>query len=113
MGHLAGGDMRNVDAQLVDIAARQGDALAVEMISTTAYYVGVGLGNLINLFNPEIVLLGGGVTKIGEPLIGQAARIARERAYVSQACDVEIRAATLGDDSPLLGATALTLGFDQ
>jgi glucokinase len=113
IGDLAGGDMENVDAQLVDIAARQGDALALEMISVTAYYVGVGLGNLINLFNPEIILLGGGVTKIGEPLVGPAARIARERAYVTEACDVEIRRATLGDDSPLLGATALALGLDR
>ncbi len=113
VGHLAGGDMRNVDAQLVDIAARQGDKLAIEMISTTAYYVGVGLGNLINLFNPEVILLGGGVTKIGDALIGPAARIARERAYVSQACDVDIRPAMLGDDSPLFGAMVLALGLEE
>ena len=112
VGHLAGGDMGKVDAQLVEIAARQGDALAMEMISTTAYYVGVGLANLINLFNPEVILLGGGVTKIGDALIGPASRIARERAYVSQVCDVTIRKAMLGDDSPLLGATALALGLD-
>ena len=70
------------------------------MIETTAYYVGVGLANLINIFNPEIVLLGGGVTKIGPPLLEPAGRIARERAYVTWACDVEIRTALLGDDSP-------------
>lgn len=113
VGDLAGGEMRNVDAQIVEIAARQGDALAIEMIATTAYYIGVGLGNLINLFNPEVILLGGGVTKIGDALIEPAARIARERAYVSQACDVDIRRATLGDDSPLLGAALLALGLDQ
>jgi len=113
IAELSGGDMGRVDAQLVEIAARKGDALAIEMIATTAFYVGVGLGNLINLFNPQVILLGGGVTKIGDALIEPAARLARERAYVSQACDVEIRRATLGDDSPLLGATALALGLDR
>lgn len=112
VGDLAGGDMANVDAQLVEIAARQGDSLAQEMIATTAYYVGVGLGNLINLFNPQLILLGGGVMKIGDALTEPAARVARERAYVDEACGVEIRRAVLGDDSPLLGATALALGVD-
>jgi glucokinase len=107
IGEMAGGNMEKVDAQLVAIAARQGDALAREMIETTAFYVGVGLGNLINIFNPSVVLLGGGVTKIGAALLEPAARIARQRAYVTMVGDVDIRTATLGDDSPLLGAAAL------
>ena len=111
IGDLAGGEMANVDAQLVAIAARRGDRLACEMIEITAYYVGVGLGNLINIFNPSTVVVGGGVTKIGESLLGPAARIARERAYVTAAGYVDIRAAVLGDDSPLFGAAALVWGI--
>ena len=111
IGEMSGGDMNNVDAQMVSIAARQGDGLATEMIETTAFYVGVGLGNLINIFNPSIVVVGGGVTKIGEPLLGPAAKFARDRAYVTAAGDVDIRTAMLGDDSPLLGAAALVWGL--
>lgn len=111
IGDMAGGDMEKIDAQLVAIAARQGDALAQAMIETTAFYVGVGLGNLINIFNPSVVLLGGGVTKIGAALLEPAARIARQRAYVTMVGDVDIRAATLGDDSPLYGAAALVWGI--
>jgi glucokinase len=107
LGELCGGDLDKVDAQLVAVAARQGDRLAQEMIAATAFYVGVGLGNLINIFNPSLILLGGGVTKIGEPILGPAAKTARERAYVASACDVEIRAALLGDDSPLYGAALI------
>jgi len=110
IGDLAGGDMANVDAQLVSIAARQGDSLAREMIEITAFYVGVGLGNLINIFNPSTVVVGGGVIKIGDSLMGPAARIARERAYVASAGEVDIRVAMLGDDSPLYGAAALVWG---
>lgn len=109
ISELVGGDLEKIDAQLVSIAAQQGDALAKEMIATTAYYVGVGLANLINLFNPSMILIGGGLTKIGEALMGPAAAVARERAYVADACDLEIRGALLGDDSPLLGAAALAM----
>ncbi len=108
---LAGGDMANVDAQIVAIAARQGDSLAREMIEIAAFYIGVGLGSLINIFNPSTVVIGGGVTKIGDSLLGPAARIAKERAYVTAAGDVDIRAAVLGDDSPLFGAAALVWGI--
>ncbi len=110
LGELSGGEMSNVDAQLVALAARQGDSLACEMIETAAFYVGVGLGSLINIFNPSMIVVGGGVTKIGEALLGPAARIARERAYVTAAGEVEIRAPILGDDSPLFGAAALVWG---
>jgi len=107
LGELSGGDMEKVDAPLVALAAKQGDRLAQEMIAETAFYIGVGLGNLINIFNPSLVLIGGGVTKIGEPILGPAAKIARERSYVAAACDVEIRTALLGDDSPLFGAALI------
>ncbi len=111
ISELSGGDMSNVDAQMVALAARQGDVLAMEMIETTAFYVGVGLGNLINIFNPSVVVIGGGVTKIGESLLAPAMRVARERAYVTAVADVDIRTALLGDDSPLLGAAALVWGL--
>ncbi len=110
IGDLAGGDMDKVDAQLVSIAAQQGDSLAKEVIDLTAFYIGVGLGNLINIFNPSVVVLGGGLTKIGPMLLEPAERVARERAYVTSACDIEIMTARLGDESPLLGAAALARG---
>jgi glucokinase len=107
LGELSGGEMDRVDAPLIALAARQGDRLAQDMLAETAFYVGVGLGNLINIFNPALVLIGGGLTKIGEPILGPAAKTARERAYVASACDVEIRTALLGDDSPLFGAALI------
>lgn len=113
LSELSGGEMSNVDAPMVALAARQGDRLAQEMIASTAFYIGVGLGNLINIFNPSVVVLGGGVTKIGEPILAPAARVARERAYVTAAGEVDIRAAMLGDDSPLLGAAALVWGLAE
>jgi len=113
LNDLSGGEMSNVDAHMVALAARQGDSLALAMIASTAFYIGVGLGNLINIFNPSMVLIGGGVTKIGEPIMGPAAKVALERAYVTAAGDVTIGGALLGDDSPLLGAAAMVWGLAQ
>ena len=107
---LCGGEPEKIDAYIVALAAGQGDALAQEMIATTAYYVGVGLANLINIFNPSLILIGGGLAKIGDSLLGPAAKVAKELAYVADACEMDIRPALLGDDSPLLGAAALVMG---
>lgn len=107
IAELVGGDLDKVDAKIVFLASQQGDELARRLIARQAYYFGVGLGNLINIFNPEIILVGGGVAKMGDALLGPASEVARERAFKTPAEAVEIRRSFLGDDSGLLGAVAL------
>ena len=106
---LCGGDLSKIDARIVFLAARQGDELAKELISRLAYYFGVGLANLVNIFTPELVLVGGGVAKMGDLLLGPAADVVKKRAYVSMTGAVDIRPALLGDDSGVLGAVAFVL----
>lgn len=55
----ADGDVEKVTAEAIDKAAQAGDNLAKELIVRTGYYLGVGLANLINIFNPEIIVIGG------------------------------------------------------
>jgi len=86
-----------------------GDELAKKLISHLAYYFGVGLVNLVNIFNPELILIGGGVAKMGDLLLQPAINLVKERAYVTLAYDVEIKPALLGDDSGVLGAVAFVL----
>jgi glucokinase len=50
---LVNGDMSKIDARVVYLAAQQGDELAKELISRLGYYLGIGLVNLVNIFNPE------------------------------------------------------------
>jgi glucokinase len=106
---LVNGDMSKVDAEAVSLAAKQGDKLAKALISRLGYYLGVGLVNLVNIFNPELVLIGGGVAKMGDLLLQPAIDIVKERAYSMAAHAVEIKPALLGDDSSLLGAVAFVL----
>jgi glucokinase len=77
----AEGDVEKVTAQVIHSAAKQGDSLAKELIARTGYYVGVGLANLINIFNPELIVIGGGLSNIGDMLLEPAFRVARGRAY--------------------------------
>ena len=106
---LVGGDLSRIDAKVVCQAAEEGDELAKKLISHLAYYFGVGLVNLVNIFNPELILIGGGVAKMGDLLLQPAINLVKERAYVTLAHDVEIKPALLGDDSGVLGAVAFVL----
>lgn len=106
---LVGGDLGKIDAKVVFLAAKQGDKLAKELISQLAYHFGIGLVNLVNIFNPELILIGGGVAKMGDLLLQPAIEVVKERAFATSAAKVEIRPALLGDDSGVLGAVAFVL----
>ena len=95
-----------VDAEAVVEAAYQGDPLARDIMARAAGYLGLGVANLVHLFNPSAVILGGGVTNAGDLLFKPV------RATVQVRCmpafrDVRITPAQLGDDVGLLGAAAL------
>ncbi len=105
----AGGDMEKVTAQVIHNAAEHGDALARELIAQTGYYIGVGLANLINIFNPELIVIGGGLSNIGDMLLGLAFKVAGERAYREAYQAVRFAPAELGRDSGVLGASAFAL----
>jgi glucokinase len=96
-----------VSAEMVAEAAQQGDELAAEIVKRGAWAVGVGIGNTVNVMNPSLFVLGGGVTKAGELWWQTVRRVARQTALNDM--DFDIVHAALGDDAPLWGAVALTL----
>jgi len=106
---LVDGDLSKIDAKVVFLAAKREDELAKELISQLAFYFGVGLANLVNIFNPELILIGGGVAKMGDLLLQPAIKVVKERAFATSANSVEIKPALLGDDSGVLGAVAFVL----
>jgi len=105
----AEGDVEKVTAQVIHNAAEQGDSLAKELIARTGYYVGVGLANLINIFNPELIVIGGGLSNIGDMLLEPAFKVAEERAYKEAFQAVRFASAGLGRNSGVLGAAAFAL----
>jgi glucokinase len=102
---LVGNDVDKVTAQLISQAAAQGDELAWEALYVAAWGLGVGIGNVANLINPERFILGGGVTKSGDRFWEVVRHVARETALPEVHFDIV--PAALGDDAPLWGAVAL------
>lgn len=103
----AGGDPAALDARIVEAAAREGDAVATAIFERAATYLGVGVANLLNLFNPARIVIGGGVSKAGGRLFEPVIRVARQRAFERPGRDAEIVPAALGDDVGVIGAAAV------
>ncbi len=75
------GDLSAITAQVVYDAAHDGDEYALEVIKDTAHFLGAGVANLINIFNPEIVVICGGVTAAGERLFAPLRKEVALRAF--------------------------------
>jgi len=103
------GDSEKVTAQIIHSAAEKGDKLAKDLIARTGYYVGVGIANLINIFNPELIVIGGGLSNIGDMLLKPAFKVAAERSYKEAFQAVRLVSAGLGRNSGVLGAAAFAL----
>ncbi len=106
IGRLAKGDLDNLTAEMVVKAANSGDEAAAEVMARVGDMLGEALVGLINVLNPQAVIVGGG---IGEscPLVSQraAARIASEA--LAGRRDVRVLVAELGNDAGVAGAAAL------
>ena len=98
-----------VTTELVVQAAERGDALALDVLTRAATYLGIGVATVVALFNPEIVVLGGGVTNAGELLFAPVRREVDRRTMPSMRQGLRIVRAELADDVVLLGAVALVM----
>jgi glucokinase len=95
-----------VTSRDVYLLAKKGDKAALESFARCAYYLGIGLGIVINFLNPERIIIGGGVVSAGKYLLAPAIDEARRRSHrVSFACCRIVKAA-LGNDAGLIGAAA-------
>ena len=97
-----------VTAVEVAQAAVAGDPLALRLLDREGELIGIGLVNVLNLYSPELILLGGGVVVHNPQLIERARLVIRERAFEVYR-DVPVQMAGLGDRAGLLGAVALFL----
>ncbi len=94
-------------AETVAGAAAAGDPRAARFLEETGEMLGAWLGSVISLLDPDIIILGGGVSKIGEPLLRPIRQTAPRRTINPFAAQTPIVAAELGDDAGILGAAAL------
>jgi glucokinase len=104
------GKIENITAEKVGMAAQGGDSLALEVISQAATYLGVGMVNLVNIFNPEMIIVGGGVVRTGDLFLEPARQVVEERAFRLSAQAVRIVPTQLGDNAAVLGAAVFAYG---
>jgi len=105
IANLANGNIDLITAKLVADAASEGDVEAEKILSEAMDYLGTGMASLVNLFNPELVVIGGGLAHIGERLFGPVRHIIKQRAFLAQAQAARVVPAELGDHAGVLGAS--------
>jgi len=106
LADYVGGDLHLVTAQVVYEAAADGDQLALEVVRDTARFLGVGIANLVNLINPEMVVVAGGVTLAGERLFAPLRAEVKRRAFPPAVDACRIVPAALPGLAGVYGAVA-------
>jgi predicted NBD/HSP70 family sugar kinase len=101
---LVRGDMDAINLETVLQAAEHRDPLARELVEHTAMQLGIRIAYLVNLLNPEVVVIGGGIEKAGSLVLEPVWRSVKRYAFEEPASLVDILPAQLGDDGVALGA---------
>lgn len=100
------GKLDDITAQTVYDAAKQGDPVASEIVRDTGRYLGAGIANLLNIFNPDIVVIAGGVTAAGDALFLPLQAEVRRRAFSPAVRAAKIVAGELPGTAGVVGAAA-------
>ncbi len=110
LGRLA--TERQVLGEDVTRLAGEGDEASISVLEETGRWLGIGVAGFVNMFNPEVIAIGGGASRAGEFILGPVRKEVHERARSPSRDLVEIKEATLGPASGVLGAAALARGED-
>jgi predicted NBD/HSP70 family sugar kinase len=105
--NMVDGDVTKLTKEVIIAAAKKRDKLAVELVSNAARNLGVRVAYFVNIFNPDIVVIGGGVEKSGEVFMDAIKETVKKFAFEEPASIVKIVPTLLEDNSVVLGAAAL------
>lgn len=104
---MVSGDLEAITAETVYEALVDGDDFARELMHETADLLGVGLANVVNLFNPQVIVLVGGVTRAGEHLFAPLRESVRRRAFASAVDACRIVPGALPETAGVIGAAGV------
>lgn len=107
MWELAEGSLDNVNGRIAFDGMRKGDKAATEVVEQYEKYVAVGLANIINVFQPQKICIGGGISNEKETLVNPIKDFVNEEVYATMGKPCEILPAELGNDAGIIGAAAL------
>jgi len=104
---ITNGNLEKINGKMVFDAADKGDVTANEVISKYIKYISVGIVDIINVFRPEVIVIGGGISGQGERLLSPIRECAQKESYGQVDRETEIVAAALGNDAGIIGAAML------
>lgn len=104
---LVENDIDKINGKTAFDAAKAGDVIGKQVLETYIKYIGVGLTNVINIFQPEVLAIGGGICKEGEYLLAPLRKYVEREVYCKQVAQTQIKTAMLGNDAGIIGAAML------
>ncbi|MFH0827859.1 MAG: ROK family protein [Candidatus Omnitrophota bacterium] len=106
---LTASNMDNVDLKSVFIAARTGDPVVLAALDSAAKRLGIKIAHMVNLLNPEMVILGGGLEEAGEGFLNKVSATVKEWAFREATEDLKIVYSQLRENAVALGAASLVM----
>ncbi len=106
---MCGGDYSKVTAKMVADAAKQGDEMALNVFTRAMEYIGLGISNLIGIFNPDLIVIGGGVSMAGDIFFDNIRATVQKNSMHPTARQVQILPVEFGLNAAIMGAFSLIL----
>jgi glucokinase len=105
---LLGKDLQDMRSGHLRKAIRKGDKLVLKIVKRAAEYIGLAVGNVMNLLNPEIIVLGGGIIEaLEDTVMPTIIETAKKRSLAGTAKGIEIMATRLGDNAGIIGGAVV------
>jgi len=104
---ILGGDFKKLNIKNIVAAAKKDDYVAKEVLEETAEYLGIGLGNIVNLLNPQLIIIGGGIADGSAEFLSLVAAAVRKQAFANSVKELKVTKAALGNDAGFIGAGLL------
>ena len=106
---LVNEDINRIEAKTVFEAARLGDRLAIQITERAMQYIGIGLANYINLMDPDLIILFGGLTNAGDIFLKKVKEVLRERQMKFAGRQVKLVISQMGENGTAVGSASLVL----
>ncbi|KDR96237.1 glucokinase [Peptoclostridium litorale DSM 5388] len=104
---MAGGDVELVDSKIITQAAMRGDVLSLMAFDRLCKYLATGIVNIINVIDPQEIVIGGGLSGAGDFLLEKVDSYVKKSIFYNELTHARVRLALLGDDAGVAGAAAL------
>jgi glucokinase len=101
------GDMDKINAKVVFDAAKEGDSVAMQVFNRFVKYLTIAINNVISFIDPDMIILGGGVSRAGDFLLDAVKAALPEYLFYPTLKQPELRIASLGNDAGIIGAALL------